>query len=253
MPCLFVCTDSEEMLGAVRRICEGIGWDTSAEFTEVETGNPGRGLPQADAALFDLLHGAKRVEERVPAVATAQPFLPLVFVSEGGLASAELGSGLRYHIDATHLDDLEHILISLSCSLASGGELGSRSRGSNSFAPRILVVDDNAQLTSLVARTLRSMEKFDVEVANSGAEAGAILTGFHPDIAIIDLVLGDMDGREVCALIRRHDSLKDTKIIAVSGYLTEEHMREGETYYDVFLEKPFRMSEMVEKVTACLP
>lgn len=251
MPCLLVCTESDEFMDAAQGICERIGWEVLPGFASAE-GASSRAAPKADATLFDLRHASKETEQLVETVAGTQPFLPLVFVSEDGLTSPELGSGLRYHIDIAHLDDLEHILISLSCSFASDDENSAVRDESDGFVPRILVVDDNPQLASLIVRTLRSMERFDVEVAHSGVEAGAILTGFRPDIAIIDMVLADMDGRDLCEFIRTQDRLKNTKIIAISGYLTEERLDADKVGFDVFIEKPFRMQELVESVTALL-
>jgi len=60
---------------------------------------------------------------------------------------------------------------------------------------RILVVDDEKNITSLISRVLEKERNLKIDVANSGFKAGAKLTEFKPDIVILDIILGDIDGK----------------------------------------------------------
>ena len=67
---------------------------------------------------------------------------------------------------------------------------------------RVLVVDDEAYITDLVGMALR-YEGFDVAVAVSGREALSRAGEFRPDLLVLDVMLPDVDGIEVCARLRR--------------------------------------------------
>jgi len=249
MPCLLVFSRSGRVLSAVRSIAESGGWEVRS--TEGASAVAGQDIGNVDAALFDLQDAIDNVDLLIRTVAASAPFLPLLFLSDPGVPVHESGSGLRYHVDPQHLDDLEHILISLSFSLPLE-DIAPLDASEPSPVPRVLIVDDNIQLASLIGRTFRALERYDVRVVTSGFEAVSILPAFRPNVAIIDLVLSDMDGRDLCAFIRGHDKLKDTKILAVSGYLTEARAEERCVHFDAYLEKPFRMQDVLNKVLAFL-
>ncbi len=246
MPCMFLVTQSDEVFHAVCAMGQASGW-------EVRRHGGGDALPplhEFDTALFDLVNGLGASSDYVDRVSEASPFLPIILLSHAGSVFPERGAGLRYHVDPNRLYDIEHILISLSLSTAFDVpppvELQARS------VPRVLIVDDNVQLATLIGRTFRSLEKYDVQVTSSGFEAISLLPVFLPDIVVVDLVLNDMDGREICLFIRGHEKLKHTKVVAVSGYLSKERVQDSPVQFDAFLEKPFRMQDILNKVTAFL-
>jgi CheY-like chemotaxis protein len=250
MPRLLVFTPAEEVLRAVRDIAATCGWEVEDGRAALQSQTP-VAAGAADAALFDLHQGVSGGQDLVQQISSASPFLPLIFLSSQGTAVHELGSGLRYHIDPRQLPDLEHVLLSLTLGFPTD-EFAPAHATAERAVPRVLIVDDNVQLASLIGRTLRSMERYDVQVVTSGFEALSILPVFQPDVAIIDLVLRDMDGRELCTFIRNHDKLRKTKIIGVSGYLSETRAEDDKVQCDLFLEKPFRMKEILSRVMAFL-
>jgi CheY-like chemotaxis protein len=250
MPCLLVFTRSEETMKALTDLAANCGWDirdggdSSAPKELLRTDN-------VDAALFDLPDGDDEEEKHLQVLSDNAQFLPLVFLCENGVSLHELGAGLRYYISRDQIPDLEHILISLS--LGFPGESFDLPREiSANGVPRLLIVDDNLQLASLIGRALRSLERYDVQVVTSGFEALSILPAFRPDVAVVDLVLRDMDGREICSFIRSHEKLQHTKIIGVSGYLSGHRAEDDHVQCDVFIEKPFRMRDIVDQVAAFL-
>ena len=202
-----------------------------------------------DAILFGLQNQIDASHDWVQRVSRDTPLRPLIFVTTNPVQLEELDEGVNYTIDARHLGDLEHILISLTFGYSSGYSF-SIEREQRNAVPRVIVVDDNAQLATAIEHALRAAQPFDVRVVGSGFEAASVLPDFHPDVAIIDLVLGDMDGREVCSFIRNHDALKSVKIIGVSGYLPSCQMDTEKNHFDEFIEKPFRLKDIVDKVRA---
>ncbi len=106
---------------------------------------------------------------------------------------------------------------------------------------RVLIVDDDPAMAKSVQRMLTFSEgnTFDCQIATSGFEAGKFLQKSRPDLAIIDLMMPDMNGFQVCKQIKSDLETKHIKIIAVSGVIGEKERREViEAGADAFLEKP---------------
>ena len=252
MPSLLVFSASEKTAELVEKVCAESGWTyRRGAAGGVVSGDAGNAAADAaayagaDAVVVDL--DTPFGDEVVREIAGRSPFMPLIFVNKEHRPADNFGDGLRYYIDPAHITDLEHILISLSCGFPSG-DLMEPGRSDTRQVPRVLIVDDNLELANLIERSLRALERFDVRVTGSGFEAASILPMFHPDVVVIDLVLDDMDGREVCSFIRNHQDLKKTRIIGVSGYLPEGRVSDKAPLFDVFLEKPFRVKDVVDQI-----
>ncbi|MGH7215233.1 MAG: response regulator [Tepidisphaeraceae bacterium] len=82
--------------------------------------------------------------------------------------------------------------------------------------PRILVVDDHATSREGVAKLLRQ-EGFDVVRAASGADALALLDCYGADLALVDLLMPDMDGLAFAEVLRRDDRFKDVPVVMLSA------------------------------------
>ncbi|MCX5769310.1 MAG: response regulator [Candidatus Hydrogenedentes bacterium] len=241
MPNLLLLTASEKTAELVEKVCAESGWTCRRE----ESGGVVEG--GADAVVVDLEHGLGDGDEVVREIGRRSPFMPVIFVNKEHGPADDFGDGLRYYIDPAHITDLEHILISLSCGFRSG-DVMEPGRPDTGAVPRVLIVDDNLELANLIERSVRALERYDVRVTGSGFEAASILPMFQPDVVVIDLVLDDMDGREVCSFIRNHEDLKKTRIIGVSGYLPEGSVSDAGPLFDVFLEKPFRVKDVVDQI-----
>ena len=68
-------------------------------------------------------------------------------------------------------------------------------------ATKVLVVDDEPSITDLVSMALR-WEQFDVRVAGNGREALEAVESFSPDLAVLDIIMPDIDGFEVAQRLR---------------------------------------------------
>ena len=78
---------------------------------------------------------------------------------------------------------------------------------------RILVVDDEASISELISTSLRFVG-FDVRTAANGAEALRVAEEFKPHAMVLDVMLPDLDGFEVCKKIRNEGV--DTGVLSVS-------------------------------------
>jgi DNA-binding response OmpR family regulator len=113
---------------------------------------------------------------------------------------------------------------------------------------KILVIDDELAICYLLERQLRRAG-FTVCAIPDGSEGLAVLSTFVPDLVILDIMMPDMDGFEVCRRIRKHLQAADTPIMFLSGSTTKEHKRLAfELGADDFLVKPFRKEELLAHI-----
>jgi PAS domain S-box-containing protein len=103
---------------------------------------------------------------------------------------------------------------------------------------RILVVDDNVDMATGMARLL-GLLGHDVAIAHNGPEAINVAASHRPEFVLLDIGLPGMDGYEVAARLRREESCRDIVIVAASGYGQEEdRMRSLAAGFDYHLVKP---------------
>jgi two-component system KDP operon response regulator KdpE len=116
-------------------------------------------------------------------------------------------------------------------------------------APRILVVDDEPQLRRMLARSLAG-HGYAVREAADGAAALREFAAFKPDVVLLDLMLPDTTGVEVCRELR---GLSDTPIIVLS-VVGEEPAKVAalDAGADDYLTKPFGMDELLARVRVAL-
>ena len=252
MPCLLVCSSSENVLDSLRRISTSVGWEIDDTPLNVKAAEM-LVEHKADAVLIDLEHEIGDLRAFMSFLADAFPFFPLILLHYEEITDLEIQSGVQFHLRPDRTDELEHILISLSVMTHSSTDLPQQPIDMGAMVPRVLIVDDDVRLASAIARSLRAKERFDVQTAYSGFQAGAILPMFQPHVAIVDISLGDMDGRDVCTFIKEHKKLKHTSVIGISGIIDTDHLNENGHNFDDFLEKPFHIHEIVKKIETFLP
>lgn len=116
-------------------------------------------------------------------------------------------------------------------------------------ATRVLIVDDEADIVEVLEKILEDEAKYEVEVARGGFEAGLIAEKFRPHVMLLDLHLADIDGKEVARQVKGNPDLQLTKVIAMSGKMSEEEARGVvATGFDGFLKKPFHVRQVIEAV-----
>jgi DNA-binding response OmpR family regulator len=114
---------------------------------------------------------------------------------------------------------------------------------------QILVVDDEPNIARLI-RMYLDREGFETVVATSGADALACVENHKPSLVILDIMLPDIDGLEVCREIRRHDNVPIIMLTAREG--DEDKIVGLELGADDYVTKPFVPRELVARVKAIL-
>lgn len=115
---------------------------------------------------------------------------------------------------------------------------------------RILVVDDEAHLAAGIRENLEA-EGYRAQVANDGA-AGLTLVHAEPfDLLVLDVMMPNMDGLELCAQLRREGVQTPVLFLTVKGD-AEDRVRGFEAGGDDYLTKPFHLKELLLRVAAIL-
>jgi DNA-binding response OmpR family regulator len=117
---------------------------------------------------------------------------------------------------------------------------------------RILVVEDDRDIAELVSR---EMEKagFEVEMQGSGSAALKSIAERPPDLLILDWMLPDVDGPEICRIVRANDKTAALPIIMLTARDEEaDHIVGLQSGADEYVKKPLEKRVLVEQVRALL-
>ncbi len=117
---------------------------------------------------------------------------------------------------------------------------------------KILLVDDEPNVLRMVGYVLHT-EGFEVAVAQSGAQALAAIQKAAPDLVILDVMMPDMSGLEVCAQLRKKQSTVKLPVIMLSA-LSEipDKVKAFEAGADEYIVKPIAPEELVARIKALL-
>jgi DNA-binding response OmpR family regulator len=117
---------------------------------------------------------------------------------------------------------------------------------------RILIVEDDVDIAELVARYL-DRAGYATERATSGREALDRIVHAPPDLVILDLMLPQMDGLDVCRSVRANAKTASVPIIMLTARAEESERIVGlELGADDYLGKPFSPNELVARIRALL-
>ncbi len=131
-----------------------------------------------------------------------------------------------------------------------GGEDG----GLAAKTPRILVVDDDASIRTIVSKSLEQLP-FPVEIqsASNGLEGFEKVQSLRPDMVVLDIMMPGMDGFEMCQKLRSQVETAFIPVIMLTANPTEEGRIKGYLAgTDDYLAKPFNIAELHARVTRLL-
>ena len=116
-------------------------------------------------------------------------------------------------------------------------------------SPRLLIVDDQADIRELVRLTLE-LDEFDIDEAPNGDDGWALVERTRPKLVLLDVMMpGSMDGFEVCRRIKASPSLRHTKVLMLTARGQSGDKDEGRRAgADAYLTKPFSPKQLLETV-----
>lgn len=120
-------------------------------------------------------------------------------------------------------------------------------------ALRVLVVDDEPEILRLFEDTFGADERFELETASNGYDAGRLTESFKPELIFLDYMLPDVNGDLVCKRVREHDDLAGSRIIFISGVIEASEVdRLMSAGADEFVKKPFDIRDLMAKAAAMI-
>jgi len=118
---------------------------------------------------------------------------------------------------------------------------------------KVLIVDDDEELVELLKDTFERDGRFDVRTANNGFDAGMLVKEFRPDLVVLDVMLPDINGREVCVRVRSDSTLDDVKIVCISGMVEADKVADLKAAgANDFVQKPFAVDKLLERACELL-
>lgn len=112
---------------------------------------------------------------------------------------------------------------------------------------KILVVDDDDDVLETIQLILE-IGGYDVEPLNNAELIFERLEYSKPDLILLDIVLGKIDGRVLCSQIKSHEDTKNIPILMMSGLYDIKELKEMDSPPNDFMSKPFKMDVLLEKI-----
>ncbi|QAY65014.1 response regulator transcription factor [Paenibacillus protaetiae] len=116
--------------------------------------------------------------------------------------------------------------------------------------PHVVVVDDDEKIISLLRRSL-AFEGYEVTTASNGLEGIKILMGMEPDLLVLDVMMPQIDGWEVCRRVRESGSSVPILMLTAKDDVVDR-VRGLDMGADDYLVKPFALEELLARVRALL-
>ncbi|HEV8079659.1 MAG TPA: response regulator [Chitinophagaceae bacterium] len=115
--------------------------------------------------------------------------------------------------------------------------------------PTVLIVEDNVDLADATRRYLE-IKRFKVLISN-GTDLQQILSEHQPDIIILDIFLGSLNGRDICKSLKENEQTKTIPVIMLSA-----HEKLSKAYddncADGYIMKPFALDELLEEIQSLI-
>lgn len=117
-------------------------------------------------------------------------------------------------------------------------------------ATRVMIVDDEQDIVEILEKILEDEAKYEVEIAKSGFMAGIAAEKVRPHVILLDMHLRDIDGREVAKQVKNNPDLQLTKVVAMSGKMSEEELKALVMTggFDGYLKKPFHVRQVIQSI-----
>ena len=118
---------------------------------------------------------------------------------------------------------------------------------------KILIVDDDEELVELMVDVFKTDGRFEIKTANNGFDAGMLVKEFLPDLVVLDVMLPDINGKEVCQRVRSDSTMESVKIICISGMVEQDKIADlMAAGANDFMNKPFTVDRLLDRCLGML-
>lgn len=117
---------------------------------------------------------------------------------------------------------------------------------------KVLIVDDEPNIVMSLEYMMRK-NKFDVFIARNGVEALDLLSREVPHLILLDIMMPDVDGYEICEFVKSDEKFAETKVVFLSAKSKVSDIQKGyDLGADLYVTKPFSTRELLVKVKELL-
>ncbi len=118
---------------------------------------------------------------------------------------------------------------------------------------KVLLVDDDVELVEVMTKFLEEDGRFDVKIATTGFDAGMLVKEYRPDMLVLDVMLPDINGKEVCQRVRADSTMEEVRILCISGMIEDDKIQDLRLAgADDFMHKPFDAEQLIERMCKML-
>jgi CheY-like chemotaxis protein len=119
---------------------------------------------------------------------------------------------------------------------------------------KILIIDDDVNLTRMLKLNLDESNKFDTRTLNDGKLAIDLIKEFMPDLVLIDVMMPDIQGNEIADMILNDDEIKHIKIVFLTAIVTKNEIPEESKTIGgrKFIAKPVKVDDLIATIDEVL-
>lgn len=114
---------------------------------------------------------------------------------------------------------------------------------------RILAVDDDNDIVDIIKIILED-EGYEVTTLTNGREVLTAIAASRPDLILLDVMLGGIDGRDICRALKADKMFSDIPIVMISASHNLHNLLTEQGSPNDFLAKPFDIDHLIKKVNA---
>ena len=115
---------------------------------------------------------------------------------------------------------------------------------------KLLLIDDDTDLLEVLASALTYFG-FEVKTSNKPDDIHSLVTTHQPDLVILDYIMENVNGGEICAQLKKKEDTKNLPVIILSAY--DKVIKSLGNYgCDAFISKPFDMMDLVNNIKRIL-
>ena len=116
---------------------------------------------------------------------------------------------------------------------------------------KILILDDNEDILALIQMIL-DLEGYETKGISAGSQLMQSVDEFNPDLILLDVLLGDSDGRILCNTLKANPATASIPIIMISASHAVFSLQDDYLKPDDFIAKPFDIDDLVNRVKKAL-
>ena len=113
---------------------------------------------------------------------------------------------------------------------------------------KILIVDDSTDILEVLS-LLFSLEGYEVKTIDNGLGVPDAIKAFGPDLILLDVMLGLLDGRVICSQLKSLPETSQIPVIMISASHDLNLISQKDCHADDFIAKPFEIDDLLEKVS----